>query len=45
MIDNDDELEETFRVFDYDGDGLISPIELYHGMRDLGENFKREEIE
>ncbi|CAD5325543.1 unnamed protein product [Arabidopsis thaliana] len=40
-----DELIEVFRVFDRDGDGLISPLELGEGMKDMGMKITAEEAE
>ena len=35
--DTDEEMREAFRVFDKDGDGFITSIELQHVMTSLGE--------
>ncbi|XP_010527625.1 PREDICTED: calmodulin-like protein 9 [Tarenaya hassleriana] len=40
-----DELSEVFRVFDRDGDGLISAGELGQGMKDMGMKTTEEEAE
>ncbi|KAI4350057.1 hypothetical protein L6164_010582 [Bauhinia variegata] len=41
----EDQLREAFRVFDKDQDGYISPPELRHVMRTLGEKVTDEELE
>ena len=43
--DTEEELIEAFKVFDRDGNGLISPGELKHVMTNLGEKMTDEEIE
>lgn len=43
--DTEEELIEAFKVFDRDGNGLISPGELKHAMNNLGEKMTDEEIE
>jgi len=43
--DTEEELIEAFKVFDRDGNGLISPGELKHIMTNLGEKMTDEEIE
>ena len=40
----EDELREIFRVFDEDGDGYISAVELKHVMRNLGEKLRDEDV-
>uniref|UniRef100_M4EXD0 EF-hand domain-containing protein n=3 Tax=Brassica campestris TaxID=3711 RepID=M4EXD0_BRACM len=40
-----DELIEVFRVFDRDGDGVISALELGEGMKDMGMKITVEEAE
>ncbi|XP_010515631.1 PREDICTED: calmodulin-like protein 9 [Camelina sativa] len=40
-----DELIEVFRVFDRDGNGFISPLELGEGMKDMGMKITAEEAE
>ena len=40
----EEEILDTFKVFDKDGNGFISPAELYHVMRNLGENLSDSEI-
>ena len=43
--DSEEELIEAFKIFDRDGNGLISADELLHVMISLGENTNMEEIE
>ena len=43
--ENEEELIEAFKIFDRDGNGLISADELLHVMVSLGENTNLEEIE
>ena len=43
--DTEEELIEAFKVFDRDGDGLISGNELQHVMNSLGENISQDEVE
>ena|SRR5438105_10741457 len=45
MDDSDcsEELREAFKVFDLDGNGLISATELQHVMTNLGEKLTEEE--
>ena len=43
--DTEEELIEAFKVFDRDGNGLISANELQHVMSSLGENVTEEEVE
>ena len=47
MRDNDseEELIEAFKVFDRDGNGLISNVELQHVMTSLGENVTMDEVD
>ncbi|KAJ4764627.1 Calmodulin [Rhynchospora pubera] len=42
--DTDEEMKEAFEVFDKDHNGLISPSELRHVMRNLGENLTDDEV-
>ncbi len=42
--DTEEELTEAFKVFDRDGNGLISVEELKHVMTNLGEKLTDEEI-
>ncbi|XP_069114951.1 calmodulin-like [Argopecten irradians] len=43
--DNEDELRETFKVFDRDGSGFIGVVELRRVMSDLGEKLTDEEVD
>jgi calmodulin len=43
--DTEEELIEAFKVFDKDGNGLISAAELRHVMTNLGEKLTDEEVE
>ena len=43
--DSEEEIRETFKVFDKDGDGLISVDELRLVMTNLGENLREEVVE
>uniref|UniRef100_A0A1W7RAW9 Calglandulin n=1 Tax=Hadrurus spadix TaxID=141984 RepID=A0A1W7RAW9_9SCOR len=43
--DSEEELKEAFRVFDKNGDGFISAMELRHVMTNLGEKLTDEEVE
>ena len=40
-----EEIRETFRWFDRDGNGFISAVELLHVMTGLGEKMTDEELE
>lgn len=42
--DSEEEIMEAFRVFDRDGRGFISSLELKHVMSNLGEKLTDEEI-
>lgn len=44
-IDSEQELKESFRVFDKDGNGFISAAELRHVMTNLGEKLTDEEVQ
>ena len=44
-VDIESEILEAFKVFDKNGDGLISASELRHIMSSLGEKLKAEEVE
>lgn len=44
-VDTEDELMQSFRIFDKDGNGYISAAELKHVMLSLGEKLTDEEIE
>ncbi|CAG7726393.1 unnamed protein product [Allacma fusca] len=43
--DSELELKEAFKVFDKNGDGLISNGELRHVMTSLGEKLSEEEVD
>eukprot|EP00092_Neocalanus_flemingeri_P003873 GFUD01004170.1.p1 GENE.GFUD01004170.1~~GFUD01004170.1.p1 ORF type:complete len:153 (-),score=52.09 GFUD01004170.1:118-576(-) len=43
--DRDEGLQATFRVFDKDGNGFISPAELRHVMTNLGVKLTNEEVD
>ena len=43
--DGEAELKEAFRVFDRDGNGMISAAELKFVMTNLGEKLSNEEAE
>ncbi|VUZ39047.1 unnamed protein product, partial [Hymenolepis diminuta] len=43
--DEEEEMNETFRVFDRDGNGYISAAELRHIMMNLGQKLTDEEID
>ena len=43
--DTEEELIEAFKVFDRDGNGLVSSIELKHVMISLGEKITDDEVE
>lgn len=43
--DTEEELVDAFRVFDRDGNGLISAAELRHVMTNLGEKLTDEEVD
>ena len=42
--ENEEEIIEAFKIFDKDGNGLISPDELLHVMLSLGDNINIEEV-
>jgi calmodulin len=43
--ENEEELFEVFKVFDRDGNGLISQSELKYVLQKIGENLSDEEID
>lgn len=43
--DTEEELIDAFKVFDRDGNGLISAAELRHVMTNLGEKLTDEEVD
>lgn len=43
--DTEEELVDAFKVFDRDGNGLISSAELRHVMTNLGEKLTDEEVD
>merc|ERR1712118_2012 len=43
--DSEEEIKEAFKVFDKDGNGLISAAELRHVMPNLGEKLTDEEVD
>ena len=44
-VDKDEELREAFKIYDKDGNGLISADELRKVMANLGETLMEEQIE
>merc|ERR1712151_376802 len=43
--DSEEELMEAFKVFDKDGNGFISSVELRHVMTNLGEKLTDDEVD
>merc|ERR1711988_1088257 len=43
--DSEEELMEAFKVFDKDGNGFISSVELRHVMANLGEKLTDDEVD
>lgn len=43
--DSEEEIREAFKVFDKDGNGIISAAELRHVMTNLGEKLTDEEVD
>ena len=44
-IDTEEEIIEAFKVFNRNGNGLISTVELRHVMTNLGDNLTDEELD
>lgn len=44
-LDTEDEFIEAFKVFDRDGNGLVSAAELRHVMTSMGEKMTDEEVD
>lgn len=44
-VDNEEELREAFRIFDKEGNGFITSVELRHIMMNLGEKLTEEECD
>jgi calmodulin len=42
---SEEEIREAFRVFDKDGNGVITPAELKHVLQHIGEKLTEEEID
>jgi calmodulin len=42
---SEEEIRETFRVFDKDGNGYVSPAELRHVLSNIGEKLNEDEID
>ena len=42
---SEEEIRETFRAFDKDGNGIVTPAELKHVLQNLGEKLSDEEID
>ncbi|XP_064638085.1 calmodulin-A-like [Lineus longissimus] len=43
--DSEEEVKQAFRVFDKDGNGFISAVELRHVMTNMGEKLTDEEVD
>ncbi|XP_072461729.1 calmodulin-like [Notamacropus eugenii] len=43
--DREEEIRETFHVFEKDGNGYIGATELHHEMKNLGEKLTDEEVD
>lgn len=43
--ESEEEIVDAFKVFDKNGDGLISTVELRHVMTNLGEKLSEEEVD
>ena len=42
---SEEEIRETFRVFDLGGNGVITAFELRHAMKNLGDDLTAEEVD
>ena len=45
MLDTEDEIRKVFRVFDKDGNGFISAVELKYMLTNMGHKLSDEEVE
>jgi Ca2+-binding EF-hand superfamily protein len=45
QAEQEDTLSDAFKLFDRDNNGLITPEELFHVLKNLGENITKEDIE
>ncbi len=43
--DSEEEIRETFRIFDKDGNGFVSPDEMRYVLGNIGEKLTDEEID
>ena len=44
-LDNEEEIMEAFKIFDIDGDGMITGDEMQKSLSDMGEDLRREDID
>lgn len=44
MLDTEDEIRKVFRVFDKDGNGFISAVELKYMLTNMGHKLSDEEV-